>query len=66
MIDNDTLAVVHEALQLSIPKIMSMIKEASINKSDDYKKGLCDGANLIGDTILEFIGRTMDSEADHD
>lgn len=66
MIDNDTLAVVHGALQLSMPKIISMIKEASINKSNDYKKGLCDGADLIGDTILEFIGQMMDSEADHD
>ncbi|MDV6000682.1 UNVERIFIED_CONTAM: hypothetical protein KB580_01940 [Streptococcus canis] len=66
MIDNDTLAAVHEALQLSMPKIISMIKEASINKSDDYKKGLCDGADLIGDTILKSIGQIMDSEADHD
>lgn len=28
--------------------------------------GLCDGADLIGDTILKSIGQIMDSEADHD
>lgn len=38
MIDTDTLAALHEALRLSMPKIISMIKAAPINKSDDYKK----------------------------
>lgn len=66
MIDTDTLAAVHEALQLSLPTIIGMIKAAPINKSDDYKKGLCDGADLIADTILKSIGQMMDLEADHD
>lgn len=66
MIDTDTLAAVHEALQLSLPTIIGMIKAAPINKSDDYKKGLCDGANLIADTVIKAIGQMICSEADHD
>lgn len=64
--DTKTLEAVYDALQLSLPKIISMIKAAPINKSDDYKKGLCDGADLIADTILKSIGQMMDLEADHD
>lgn len=66
MIDTDTLAAVHEALQLSLPKIIDMLKAAPATRDDAYKEGVLDGANLIGDTILESIGQIMDSEADHD
>ncbi|MBY4835821.1 Uncharacterised protein [Streptococcus dysgalactiae subsp. dysgalactiae] len=66
MMDTETLEVVYDALQLSLPKIIDMLKAAPATRDDAYKEGVLDGADLIGDTILKSIGQIMDSEADHD
>ncbi|HEL1150873.1 hypothetical protein KVF93_00635 [Streptococcus equi subsp. zooepidemicus] len=64
--DTKTLEAVYDALQLSLPKIISMIKAAPTTRDDGYKEGVLDGANLIADTVIKAIGQMIDSEADHD
>ncbi|HEK9097362.1 TPA: hypothetical protein SUB15_000420 [Streptococcus equi subsp. zooepidemicus] len=65
MMDTKTLEAVYDALQLSLPKIIDMLKAAPAARDDAYKEGVLDGADLIADTVIKAIGQMIDPEADH-